>query len=680
MIQNPLANLNPADMQEFRNHQSLPPDQQGDNLQRLLGNGFSFNKLLALKSQADQASKAQQAQQLIMQAQQAGGSPSPMGQNSTVVDDLQAQIHAALYPQQQQQMPQQMAQGQMPPQGQPAPQMPPQQMAQAQMPTQQMAHGGLAQLPVTNFRDENYAGGGIVAFVNNKEQPVRENMPTEDELTTAEKASFGGSPTTTGLSEEKRKQYADMTDAQREENSKRFELVGGIATAGLGGGAALAARAPAYVPGLAALLQGTAGSIPGAAAVLPSLGATMVGARAPSMVEIPTTQAELAGEAARRPPEKSTIRSSGGEPEERSVGPTSIADAIAKDKVKSGLPVVTNAARADERARRSDIGTGRDKTGAEESLLSPEMQEAQKYALETLKKRKDVPEKSLEAIAKEQKDFRSNMFKELGISEKGHEEHINELRDQAKTARADRDTDRLMGIAQGFFTMAGGTSPYALKNMADGFGVTTKAVLESEKEYRKGEVARKASIDALKQAQRAEAIGDADKVFAARERHDALVEKAQEHNQTSAGLLLSRIGVAESTARTAQEGRLSREAIARQTQALVGEQRDARLAETARRNEEAERQKFAAFKQRVQEKHPLMVKGTLPNALTELEVLRARLATKPTNPDFIKQFNFAQSQVDAMKDQVANESERDASRMMGTGSGWGKLTTTGGKS
>jgi hypothetical protein len=75
-----------------------------------------------------------------------------------------------------------------------------------------------------------------------------------------------------------------------------------------------------------------------------------------------------------------------------------------------------------------------------------------------------------------------------------------------------------------------------------------------------------------------------------------------------------------------------------------------------------------------------MVKGTLPNALTELEASRARLATKPTNPDFIKQFNFAQSQVDTMKDQVATESARDASRMMGAGSGWGKLTTTGGKS
>jgi len=111
--------------------------------------------------------------------------------------------------------------------------------------------------------------------------------------------------------------------------------------------------------------------------------------------------------------------------------------------------------------------------------------------------------------------------------------------------------------------MAGGTSQYALKNMADGFGVTTKAVTEAEKEYRKGEMARKASIDTLKQAQRAEAIGDSDKILQARDKHEALVEKAEEHNQTAAGLLLGRIGSAELSARTAKEGRLGREATAK---------------------------------------------------------------------------------------------------------------------
>jgi hypothetical protein len=629
MTPNPLANINPADMQEFRNHQSLSPDQQGANLQRLLGNGFSFNKLMALKSQADQAEKAKQAQMIIGQAQQAGGAPPPMGQNSTVADDLQAQIRAALYPQQQQQMPQQMAQGQMPPQEQ----MPPQQMAQAQMPTQQMAHGGLAQLPVTNFRDENYAGGGIVAFNGKKNEQLVEEPDAYAEAMRKNPLSqlLGGG--------------ASRPDT--ESTTGMFLGAVGNTLSDLTGTSEQKAATAKLQDKRLGLQQAISASTPG---LLEQL-TPEERARKTQAVDYYTNELKNIGQ-----PETPSVST-----------PTPGATPA---KADSGIKLVTPEAKAAERARRSDIGTGRDKAGAEESLLSPEMQEAQKFALSALQKRKDIPEKSLSDIEKEQKDLRSRIFKERGISEKGHEEHIKELKDQAITARADRDTDRLMGIAQGFFTMAGGTSPYALKNMADGFGVTTKVVLESEKEYRKGEVARKASIGALNQAQRAEAIGDTEKMYQAKEKHDALREKAAEHDQTSAGLLLGRIGTAESTARTAREGTKSREAIARQTQALVGEQRDARLAETVRRNEEAERQKFAAFQQRMQEKHPLMVKGTLPNALTELEASRARLATKPTNPDFIKQFNFAQSQVDTMKDQVANESARDASRMMGAASGF----------
>ena len=68
-----------------------------------------------------------------------------------------------------------------------------------------------------------------------------------------------------------------------------------------------------------------------------------------------------------------------------------------------------------------------------------------------------------------------------------------------------------MAAAAGFFSMAGGTSPYALKNMADGFGVTVKNVMEAEKSYRASEKDRQASLVAYKQAQRAEVLGLEDK-------------------------------------------------------------------------------------------------------------------------------------------------------------------------
>lgn len=43
----------------------------------------------------------------------------------------------------------------------------------------QMARGGIARLPVRNFRRDAYAHGGIVAFANNEDQPVSEDMPSE---------------------------------------------------------------------------------------------------------------------------------------------------------------------------------------------------------------------------------------------------------------------------------------------------------------------------------------------------------------------------------------------------------------------------------------------------------------------------------------------------------------------
>lgn len=42
----------------------------------------------------------------------------------------------------------------------------------------QMASGGIARLPARNLRRDAYAGGGIVAFADNQDQPVSEDMPS----------------------------------------------------------------------------------------------------------------------------------------------------------------------------------------------------------------------------------------------------------------------------------------------------------------------------------------------------------------------------------------------------------------------------------------------------------------------------------------------------------------------
>jgi hypothetical protein len=56
-------------------------------------------------------------------------------------------------------------------------------LAAPQMQPQQMADVGVAQLPIRDdmYDEQRMAGGGIVAFRNNEDQPVDENMPTTDE-------------------------------------------------------------------------------------------------------------------------------------------------------------------------------------------------------------------------------------------------------------------------------------------------------------------------------------------------------------------------------------------------------------------------------------------------------------------------------------------------------------------
>lgn len=56
-------------------------------------------------------------------------------------------------------------------------------LAAPQMQPQQMADMGVAQLPIREdmYDEQRMAGGGIVAFQNNPDQPVSEDMPTTDE-------------------------------------------------------------------------------------------------------------------------------------------------------------------------------------------------------------------------------------------------------------------------------------------------------------------------------------------------------------------------------------------------------------------------------------------------------------------------------------------------------------------
>ena len=55
--------------------------------------------------------------------------------------------------------------------------------SQPTIPPQQLAEGGITRLPMSRnmFSESNYATGGIVAFENNEDQPVKPDMPATDE-------------------------------------------------------------------------------------------------------------------------------------------------------------------------------------------------------------------------------------------------------------------------------------------------------------------------------------------------------------------------------------------------------------------------------------------------------------------------------------------------------------------
>jgi len=610
MSYSPLANISPADISAFKNYQSLPSEQQGAKLQDMIGNGFDWGKLIALKNQADKIKAKEQADMVAYQAQQAGGAPPPMGQNSTVADDLQAQIRAALYPQQQQ-MPQQMAQGQMPPQEQ----MPPQQMAQGQpapqMPTQQMAHGGLAHLPVSNFRNENYAGGGIVAFgdpeLNPEEQQLVEKPSAYAEAMRKNALSQGiGSQLVPEVKNLKRglgmigdrigSEVADVVGMPGQiaydwDHYNRTKAASKDDTGQL----LHKFQTQGFMPITADLPDRQA-----AARDFPDSSQRSV----PNVMGVPTKPATKAAAPTSGPKYDafagafpgaarlvSTPTPGATDKTEAGVGAGKHSgDMYESQSNKSGLPAVTNAAKAAAKAKAAGVGTGADAgadAGTGTGTKTPAISAAQKTINDTLARAKQIEDdvtKNAPAItSREQRDAdvekrHNEALIRNGISPQAHQEAIAELKDQAITARKNRDTDHLMAAAAGFFSMAGGTSPYALKNMADGFGVTVKNVTEAEKYYRESEKARKASLAALQQSRRAEVLGLEDKKDAADTKYQALQEKHQDKLLDVAKSLRIQGTASQTSLENKQLGLAQIGAYHASTQA-------AREAETARRTE-----------------------------------------------------------------------------------------------
>lgn len=113
-------------------------------------------------------------------------------------------------------------------------------------------------------------------------------------------------------------------------------------------------------------------------------------------------------------------------------------------------------------------------------------------------------------------------------------ERLGEFKAQAEQAKKDRDQDRWLAVAMGGFAAAAGSSPYALKNFGEGLGLTTKELMNVNKDFRKAEQERKKLETEEKRLARAEALGiekevqaAADKALARRDAYNKAITTAE---------------------------------------------------------------------------------------------------------------------------------------------------------
>lgn len=218
-----------------------------------------------------------------------------------------------------------------------------------------------------------------------------------------------------------------------------------------------------------------------------------------------------------------------------------------------------------------------------------------------------TPEQAQEEAQKE----RETALKKAGI--KSYKDRIDELAAEAQTLDKNRDTDRWLALAQGFFSMGAGKSRYALQNMAEGLGVTTAQLRDAEKEYRKGVQAQKDRAELLREAERKEVLGD---VAAGRElRKDAL--RAQERfDEVQLRVRSTLLGSTEkqlSESVYREEARKSREQVARD--AREAREANAKALEAHRRDVEYGR-RVDSYNRAVQAEKAALVKMN-PLAMTD---------------------------------------------------------------
>ncbi len=193
-------------------------------------------------------------------------------------------------------------------------------------------------------------------------------------------------------------------------------------------------------------------------------------------------------------------------------------------------------------------------------------------------------------------------------------ERLNELTAEAQSAVKQRDQDRWLAVAQGFFAAAAGRSPSALTNFAEGLGLTAKEFTSINKDFQTAEKERKKMELALRQQDRAEQMGLEDKALAARNRAEDSRGRYNQFLATSEQKLLeTRTSTALERQKMALTERLGREKIAA-TREGTAESRAAREENRAVMRKDALAQRYG---QEVGRLAKLVLGGMGPMAMTD---------------------------------------------------------------
>jgi len=126
-----------------------------------------------------------------------------------------------------------------------------------------------------------------------------------------------------------------------------------------------------------------------------------------------------------------------------------------------------------------------------------------------------------EAAARKEAEMEKRFPSEL-------KERLEELKAQGQQAIKDRDADRWLAVAMGGFAAAAGQSPYALKNFAEGLGLTSKEIASVNKEFRKSEELRNKMVREERKIDRLEQMQKYDAAEKARTRVEDITRQAQQ--------------------------------------------------------------------------------------------------------------------------------------------------------